>query len=75
MLELAVDNEKVGPLCRVIVDRINEDLKTQEDLEKAPQVLFKFLKAQWKKCYETAPDDKFKLYLQALERNVDKSNV
>ena len=46
-----------------------------DDLDDQFKVVFKFLKRQYKKCYEVAPDDKFKIYLDALSRNFDTKNV
>ena len=61
--------EVVEPLCRVIVQKIHEEVLTEEDLGLNDTVIFKFLKQQYLKCFKIAPDDRFLNYLTALERS------
>lgn len=72
---MAIEDSIVGPLVPVIVDKVIEDNLREEDLESEMQVTFKYLKHQFLKCYQLAPDDRFKHYLTALETTFDKGSV
>lgn len=67
--------EQLGPLSRVIVEKIHEELLHDEDLNLKDSVIFKFLKQQYLKCFKIAPDDRFLQYLTALERNFELTEV
>ena len=73
--QLAIEDSIVGPLVPVIVDKVHEEKLSEEDLADEAQVTFKYLKHQFLKCYQLAPDDRFKHYLTALEATFDKNSV
>lgn len=59
LVSLVNDKEHVEPLCRVIVEKIYEEMQTEKDLNMNDSVIFKFLKQQYIKCFKIAPDDRF----------------
>ena len=75
--------DQVMPLSRVEVALLTGEMftgpqgtaLTETDLPEKELVIFKFLKQQYLKCFQIAPDDKFVQYLQFLERNFDTTRV
>lgn len=57
----------VAPLCRVRADEILEEKVTEDGLDVSQQVLYKYLKQQYLRCYKITQDQKFIAYLQFLE--------
>lgn len=66
---------KFEPLCVVRVQKIIEPAITEEDLSDPNKVVFKFLRKQLEKCYTTAPDERFRQYLNALSANFLATNA
>ena len=65
-----------GPLARVTIDELRTDTKlTQKDLSAEDHVVYNFLRQQYLRCFQIAPDEKFLQYLQFLERSFDVNNV
>ncbi len=48
--------DKVAPLCRIRATEVIETKITEEELNTAQSVIYKFLKQQYMKCYKIAPD-------------------
>ena len=46
-----------------------------EDLEPSDKVLFQFLRQQHERCQAIAPDERFKVYMKALEQSYNKTTV
>jgi hypothetical protein len=75
--------DRIAPLSRVeVLPLSNDQFKgphgtalEEKDLPHQELVIFKFLKQQYLKCFNIAPDEKFVQYLQFLERNFDTNRV
>jgi len=61
--------EEVAPLCRVHAKEVREEKITEEQLDIAQSVVYKFLKQQYLRCFKISQDQKFLAYLQFLEAN------
>ena len=48
--------DKVEPLCRIRALEIPEEKITEEQLDVAQSVVFKFLKQQYMRCYKISQD-------------------
>lgn len=59
LVSAATSDEVIGPLCRVIVEKIHEEAVHEDELNLQDSVTFKFLKQQYLKCFKIAPDDRF----------------
>ena len=59
----------------MLVEKVEDQLVTEEELSLDDSVTFKFLKQQYLKCFKIAPDEKFLQYMTLLERNFDVNVV
>ena len=58
-----------APLCKIRAKEIVEEKITEDQLDIAQTVVYKFLKQQYLRCYKVSQDQKFIAYLQFLETN------
>lgn len=73
--ELTEFIDPVAPLSRVITRTIVEEKLREHDLKPQEMILYKFLQQSYTKCFEIAPDQKFKDYMKFVEKNFDPSFI
>lgn len=75
LIQAVNSDQQVGPLTRVIIQKLREEIVEEDDLDTKQSVTFKFLQQQFLKCFKIAPDERFIQYLTALERSYDIKKI